>query len=66
MLFVDTLDWSEFARIDPPSTLQMVILFFVALVLTPVLMQLFSRIFRFAFILTAVTVPVYIMMPMLQ
>jgi hypothetical protein len=66
MLFVDTLDWSEFARIDPPSTLQMVILFFVALVLTPVLMQLFSRIFRFAFILTAVAVPVYIMMPMLQ
>ncbi|MFL5284747.1 MAG: hypothetical protein ACJ8AW_28135 [Rhodopila sp.] len=66
MLFVDTLDWSEFARIDPPSTLQMVILFFVALVLTPVLMQLFSRIFRFAFILTAVAAPVYIMMPMLQ
>jgi hypothetical protein len=66
MFYVDTLGWSEFARIDPPSTLQMVILFFVALVLTPVLMQLFSRIFRFAFILMAVAAPVYIMMPMLQ
>jgi hypothetical protein len=66
MFYIDTLGWSEFARIDPPSTLQMVILFFVALVLTPVLMQLFSRIFRFAFILMAVAAPVYIMMPMLQ
>jgi len=66
MFFVDTLEWGDFARIDTPSTLQLVMLFFLALVLMPVLMQVFSRIFRFAFILMAVVAPVYIMLPILH
>jgi hypothetical protein len=66
MFFVDTLKWGDFARIDTPSTVQLVILFFPALVLMPVLMQVFSRIFRFAFILMAVAAPVYIMLPILH
>jgi hypothetical protein len=66
MFFVDTLDWGDFARIDAPSTLHLVMLFFLALVLTPVLMRVFSKIFRFAFILMAVVAPVYIMLPILR
>jgi hypothetical protein len=66
MFFVDTLDWGDFARIDAPSTLHLVMRFFLALVLTPVLMRVFSKIFRFAFILMAVVAPVYIMLPILR
>jgi hypothetical protein len=66
MLFVNEMGWSEFARIDAPSTLQLVVLFFIALVLMPVVMHLFSKILRFVFIVTAVLAPVYIMLPILR
>jgi hypothetical protein len=66
MMFIDALGWSDFGRIDPPSTIQMVVLFFLALVFMPVAMRLFSHLFRFAFIVTAVVAPVYIMLPVLQ
>ena len=66
MMFIDALGWSDFARIDPPSTIQMVVLFFLALVFMPVVMRLFSHLFRFAFIVAAVVAPVCIMLPMLQ
>jgi hypothetical protein len=66
MMFIDALGWSDFARIDPPSTIQMVALFVIALVVFPVVMRLFSSTFRFAFILVAVAAPVYILLPILQ
>jgi hypothetical protein len=66
MMFVDALGWSDFARVDPPSTIQMVALFLIALMVFPVVMRLFSSIFRFAFIVAAVLAPVYIVLPILR
>lgn len=66
MLFIDDMGWSELARLDAPPTMQTLILLLIALVLMPSVMRMFGTIFRLGFILTAVMIPVYFVMPILQ
>nr|WP_294522915.1 hypothetical protein [uncultured Rhodopila sp.] len=66
MLFVDEMGWSELARLDAPPTMQTLGLLLLALVLMPALVRLFGPMLRLGFILTAVLLPVYIVMPILQ
>nr|WP_294546437.1 hypothetical protein [uncultured Rhodopila sp.] len=66
MLFVDDMGWSELARLDAPPTVQTLVLLLIALVLLPAALRLFGTLFRLGFILTAVLMPVYFVMPILQ
>ncbi len=66
MLFIDATGWSELARLDTPPTTQTLVLLLVALVLMPSAVRMFGTLFRLGFIMAAVLVPVYIVMPILQ
>jgi uncharacterized SAM-binding protein YcdF (DUF218 family) len=66
MVFIDDMGWSELARLDAPPTMQTLILLLVALVLMPSVMRMFGTLFRLGFILTALLIPVYFVMPLLR
>jgi hypothetical protein len=65
MLFIDATGWSELARLDGPPAMQTLVLLMLALVLMPTALRLFGTLFRLGFILTAVLIPVYFVMPIL-
>nr|WP_294507896.1 hypothetical protein [uncultured Rhodopila sp.] len=66
MLFIDDMGWSELARLDAPPTTQTLFLLLIALVFMPSVVRLVGPMFRLGFILTAVLLPVYVVMPIAQ
>jgi hypothetical protein len=66
MLLIDDMGWSELARLDAPPTMQTLILLLVLLVLLPSVIRMFGTLFRLGFILSAVLIPVYFVMPIMQ
>ncbi len=63
MLFIDHSVWSELARLDLQFVVLTATLLTVALALTPSALQPFGGKPRPGFFLTALLVPVYLLMP---
>jgi len=65
MFLIDHSAWTELARLNVQFMVQTAILLTVALVLAPSAMQPFGGNVRPGFILTALLVPLYLLMPVL-
>jgi hypothetical protein len=58
--------FGDFTRLDSSLAIQVLILLAISLVLMPTVLRLFGGVFRMAFILTVLVLPVYMVLPILH
>jgi hypothetical protein len=66
MLFIDQTGLSDLSWLGSPSAIVFMIMLLIALLVMPVMLRLFSSVFRLAFIASVVVLPVYLVLPMLH